>query len=221
MWSLLEDEGWSMFDALSPRTERWPYGLLPSIWLACVGLANLVNFFHFLDCFVNILGAAFPSPWKLSPSEPWSIVQEVQQLQWKDGSGGEQSSWAQEPATSNQAPDVTEAIVASAVHPPAVFHQCPMMATMALKNCSLCPWPSSRPLYLSCICFPDGTRGKEPNRYCKRHKGRKFDPWVRTIPWKRKWQLAPVFLPGESHGQRSLAGYSPWGCRESDTTEAT
>ena len=39
------------------------------------------------------------------------------------------------------------------------------------------------------------------------------------IPWRRKWQPTPVFLPGESHGQRNLAGYSPWGRKESDTTE--
>ena len=38
------------------------------------------------------------------------------------------------------------------------------------------------------------------------------------IPWRRKWQPAPVFLPGKSHGQRSLAGYGPWGCKELDTT---
>ena len=38
-----------------------------------------------------------------------------------------------------------------------------------------------------------------------------FDPWVGKIPWRRKWQLNPVFLPGKSHGQRSLAGDSPWG----------
>ena len=49
----------------------------------------------------------------------------------------------------------------------------------------------------------------------------RFDPWVGKIPWRRKWQPTPVFLPGESHGQRSLAGYSPWGCKESDTTEVT
>ena len=48
-----------------------------------------------------------------------------------------------------------------------------------------------------------------------------FDPWVRKIPWRRIWQLTPVFLPGESHGQSSLVGYSPWGRKESDTTEAT
>jgi len=43
--------------------------------------------------------------------------------------------------------------------------------------------------------------------------------WVRKIPQRREWQLTPVFLPGEFHGQKSLLGYSPWGCKESDTTE--
>ena len=51
---------------------------------------------------------------------------------------------------------------------------------------------------------------------CGRHR---FDPWAGKIPWRRKWQPTPVFMPGESHGQKSLAGYSPWGCKESDTTE--
>ena len=46
-----------------------------------------------------------------------------------------------------------------------------------------------------------------------------FNPWFRKILWSRKWQLIPVFLPGESHEQRSLVGYSPWEHRESDTTE--
>ena len=46
-------------------------------------------------------------------------------------------------------------------------------------------------------------------------------PWVGKIPWMRTWQPTPVFLPGESHGQRSLAGCSPWGCREMNITEAT
>ena len=45
-----------------------------------------------------------------------------------------------------------------------------------------------------------------------------FDPWVGKIPWRRKWQPTPVFLPGESHGQRTLIGYSPWGRKESDMT---
>ena len=42
-----------------------------------------------------------------------------------------------------------------------------------------------------------------------------------SIPWRRTWHPTPVFLPGESHGQRSLAGYSPQGCTETDITEAT
>ena len=66
--------------------------------------------------------------------------------------------------------------------------------------------------------FPGGASGKEPTCQCRR---RGFDSWVRKIPWRRAWQPTPVFLPGESHGQRSLVGYSPWGHKESDTTEAT
>ena len=46
-----------------------------------------------------------------------------------------------------------------------------------------------------------------------------FDPWVEKIPWRREWQPTLVFLLGEFHGQKSLAGCSPWGHRESDTTE--
>ena len=48
-----------------------------------------------------------------------------------------------------------------------------------------------------------------------------FDLWIGKIPWRRTWQPTPVFLPGESLGQRRLAGYSPSSCTESDTTEAT
>ena len=51
---------------------------------------------------------------------------------------------------------------------------------------------------------------------CRRHG---FDPWVGKIPWRRKWQPTPIFLPGKSHGQRSLVGYTLQGSKESDTTE--
>ena len=50
-------------------------------------------------------------------------------------------------------------------------------------------------------------------------RGPGFDPWVRKIPWKREWQPTLIFLPGEFHGQRKLAGYSPWGRKELDMTE--
>ena len=56
---------------------------------------------------------------------------------------------------------------------------------------------------------------------CRSHRRHGFDPWVRKIPWRRKWQPTPVFFPGESYGQRSLVGYSPQCCQESDTTEVT
>ena len=60
--------------------------------------------------------------------------------------------------------------------------------------------------------FRDGSDGKE----CRRPR---FDSLVRKIPERREWQPTPVFLPGESHEQRSLVGYSPWGCKESEVTE--
>ena len=69
--------------------------------------------------------------------------------------------------------------------------------------------------------FPGGASGKEPTCQCRRHKRHGFDSWVRKIPWRRAWQPTPVFLPGESHGHRSLVGYSPLGCKELDMTEAT
>ena len=67
--------------------------------------------------------------------------------------------------------------------------------------------------------LPRWHSGKEHACKCRRHKRHGFDAWIRKIPWRRKWHPAPVFLPGESHGQRNLEGYSPWGHKESDMTE--
>ena len=63
--------------------------------------------------------------------------------------------------------------------------------------------------------LPSGASGKEPACQCRRCKRRRFDPWVRKIPWRKAWQSTPVFLLGKSRGQRSLAGCSPWRHRES------
>ena len=52
---------------------------------------------------------------------------------------------------------------------------------------------------------------KNPPANARRLRGHGFDPWVKKILWRRKWQPTPVFLLGESHGQRSLVGYSPRG----------
>ena len=63
--------------------------------------------------------------------------------------------------------------------------------------------------------FPGGSE----SRVCLQCRRPGFNPWVRMIPRRRKWQPNPVFLPGKSYGWRSLAGYSPWGCKELDTTQ--
>ena len=60
---------------------------------------------------------------------------------------------------------------------------------------------------------PKWDSAKESTCHCQRHKRHEFNPWVGKIPWSRKQQLPPVFLPGKFHGQRSLAGYSPWSNR--------
>ena len=67
--------------------------------------------------------------------------------------------------------------------------------------------------------LPRRQSGKESVCQCRRHRRSGFDPWAWKIHWRRKWQPTPVFLPGESHGQRNLAGYIPWGCKELELTE--
>ena len=66
------------------------------------------------------------------------------------------------------------------------------------------------------LAFLGGSDGKES---AYNEGDSRFSPWVRNICWRREWQPTPVFLPGEFHGQRSLAAYSPWGHKELDTTE--
>ena len=76
-----------------------------------------------------------------------------------------------------------------------------------------CIWQYTYPI----LGFPGGASGKEPTvqwRRCKRHR---FDPWIGKMPWRRKWQSTPVFLPEEFRGWRSL-GYSSWDHKESDMT---
>ena len=62
--------------------------------------------------------------------------------------------------------------------------------------------------------LPGWLSGKEPTSQCRRYR---FDPWIGKILWKRKWQPAPVFLPGESNGQRNLVGYTVHGVAKSQT----
>ena len=67
--------------------------------------------------------------------------------------------------------------------------------------------------------FPGGAVVKNSTCQQRRRKRWGFDSWVEKTPCGKKWQPSPVFLPGESHGQRSLVGYSPWGLKELDTME--
>ena len=60
---------------------------------------------------------------------------------------------------------------------------------------------------------------KESTYQCRRHRRCRFDLWVREISWRRKWQPTAVFLLEKSHGQKSVMGYSPWGCKEADMTK--
>ena len=64
-----------------------------------------------------------------------------------------------------------------------------------------------------------GSNGKEADCQFRRHKRCRLNPWIRKIPWRRAQHHTSVFLPGESHGQRSLVGYSPYNLKESDTTQ--
>ena len=73
---------------------------------------------------------------------------------------------------------------------------------------------------LVALGFPRSASGKQPACQCRRH-----ETWLQSLGWEDPLEQGieptPVFLPGESHGQRSLAGYSPWGRKESDTTKVT
>ena len=61
--------------------------------------------------------------------------------------------------------------------------------------------------------LPRWLTGKKPNCQCRRHKRYGFNTWVGKIFWMKKWQPTPAFLPGKSHGQRSLVGNNPWVCK--------
>ena len=75
-------------------------------------------------------------------------------------------------------------------------------------------------IFFPVLCMPKGFPGGSEVKASASNAGDPgSDPWVGKIPWRRKWQSTPVFLPGESHGRRSLVGHSPRGRKKSDTTE--
>ena len=80
-------------------------------------------------------------------------------------------------------------------------------------------WPIVRSTRNEVLALSRWLDGKESACQCRKRRKCEFNPWVGKIPLRRAWQPTPVFLLGESHGQRTLAGYSPWVHKESDTTE--
>ena len=87
------------------------------------------------------------------------------------------------------------------------------LVTIRYNLLNIYHWPRQ---YLD---FAGGASGKEHTCQGRRHKRHRFNPWVGKIPWRMAWQPTPVFWPGESHGKRSLVGYSPKDHKELDTTE--
>ena len=90
-----------------------------------------------------------------------------------------------------------------------------------LKRCSYIPAYLEQFPFLCLAWHTQWLGGKESTCQCRRLKRHGFDPWVRKIPWSRKWQPTSAFLPGKLHGLRSLVGYIPWGHKESDMTKHT
>ena len=79
--------------------------------------------------------------------------------------------------------------------------------------------PSNKTLIGKLCELPQRLKRQGIHLQCRRGKRHWFTPCVGKLPWRRKWQLTPVFLPGKSHEQRNLTSYSLWGCKESDMTE--
>ena len=98
---------------------------------------------------------------------------------------------------------------------PNVWDICSFLLLQTIHNEHTCIELCTR---VRALGLPGGASGKEPTRQCRRTKRCGFHPWVRKIPWRRAWQPTPVLLPGESHRQRSLGGYSH---KESDMAKAT
>ena len=100
------------------------------------------------------------------------------------------------------------------------FHKVPNWITSSyccisvFRSCISC-----KHLRTDTVCFPCGPSGEEPTCQCGRRRRRGLNPWVRKIPWRRKWQPTPVFLTGISHGQRSLVSYRSWDRKKSDVTQ--
>ena len=96
------------------------------------------------------------------------------------------------------------------------FRKPPNKADERKPNMIISAWHWFPIPFCGLVGFLGGASSKKSTWQCRRSR---LDPWVRKIPRRRKWQPTPVFLPGKFHQQGRLAGFSPWDCKESDTTE--
>ena len=87
---------------------------------------------------------------------------------------------------------------------------------VAKSQTRLSDWTTTTIIHMG---LPRWCSDTEPAYQCRRLRRHRLDPWVGKTPWRKKWQPTPLFLPEKFHRQRSLMGYSPWGCKEPDTTE--
>ena len=106
------------------------------------------------------------------------------------------------------------------IYPPEVFLSCEEFTPQVKQIRKIFHYIHTLKLEISDLKnFPGGASGKESACTCRRHKRYCFDLWVGKIPWSRSRQATPVFLSGKFRGQRNLAGFCLWGCKESGTTE--
>ena len=103
---------------------------------------------------------------------------------------------------------------------PILFIVSSNQAALFMQLCSFLPHPENSISHIEVAQYGHGASGKQPTCQYKRHKRHGLDPLFGKIPWRRALQPIPVFLPGKSQGQRSLAGCSPEGCMTEVTQHA-
>ena len=138
----------------------------------------------------------------------WGISEMVCQVEVGEAAGGK-ASWLGDKSQSSLT--LSRMLVDSSTRKLTFFELCVTYTAKILWHVSIG----------HLLCFPGSASGKESTHQCRRHKRCGFNPWAGKIPWRRAWQSILGLFSGESHGQRSLEGCNPWGCKESDTTKAT
>ena len=177
-----------------------------SVWSGRCWSVDLTNFVPYTAVFRGPLGCNW-TPWR-----SWGYS-------WLFLPPGTNSQEALPPPEEEQLPSFTEkSIESDKDHITCILPHCSKRFRTPLVPALCCCVKPSNSLGFYVNGLPRWCSGKGSASKCRRLRRREFNPCIRKFPWRRKWQPAPVLLPGESHGQRSLVGYSPWGHKESDKT---